>query len=74
MKSNNFLYITFDEKKVLFKKLIKSGYDYESAQNRINKICNDMSELAKRLRKSKKSEKDINRIFKEEFSRLCEKY
>jgi len=66
-------YLAKDEKYVLYKKYKQNGWSNERIKNRMNEINKKMDELAKRLRKQNKSDKDINRIFKESLAKLCNK-
>ncbi len=67
------LFITLDEKKVLFLKYIKKGFDQKEAGNKVKLICKKMSELLEKLRKTKKNEAEINTAFKEKFARMVER-
>lgn len=66
------LYLTKEERLVLYKKFIKQGLSEQVASERVNNICKRMSELVKELRKKIKDKKELNKRFKEEFARICE--
>lgn len=63
-------YITTDEKRLLYKKYIQLGYDEQSASEKVNKVCNFLSELVSRLREKKLEEENVNLRFKEEWAKL----
>ncbi|HED05187.1 MAG TPA: hypothetical protein ENI61_00715 [Ignavibacteria bacterium] len=67
------LYITRDEKKVLYFKLMNKGYSIQDANEYIKQISNKMSEFSKELNKSNGKEEDLNMRFKEEFAKLVER-
>lgn len=65
------LYITREEKQVLFWKYLKKGYCYEEADKKVKEMCNRMEKFVRKLCIEKKERKEMNRKFKEEFARLC---
>ncbi len=52
-------YISFQEKQLLFKSLIKRGFAYEDADERVKKLVRSQNELTKKLRKQNKPESEI---------------
>ncbi len=63
-------YITWDERRLLFKSFIQQGYDEMEAKKRIREFMEYQNELGKKLRKLNKKEEEINQKFKEEFNKL----
>ena len=63
-------YITKDERKFLFKKYILQGLDYDLIKEKIKRDIEYLSNLIRKLREKDKLEEEINKIFKEEFSKL----
>jgi hypothetical protein len=64
------LYITKLEKNFLYRKLKHEGLNEDNINERIKVDCDNITDLIKRLRSEGKSEEKINKIFKEEFSKL----
>ena len=67
------LYLTKIEKNFLYKKYEREGLVEEEARKRIKEICKKMGYLVASLRKKKVQEEEINKRFKEEFAKICEK-
>lgn len=65
------IYLTKDEKSVLFKKYIQLGLSSEDADIRIKKVTDKLSNLVERLRKQRKNNEEISIRFKEEFAKLA---
>ncbi len=59
------------EKNILFKKFIKIGFSEAQARDRIEGIAEHLHCLIDQLKNQKKTEKEINQRFKEEFAKLC---
>lgn len=66
------LYLTKEEKYVLYKIYISRGLIREEASERVNKICKQMELVSEKLRKQSKDNNELNRKFKEEFAILME--
>lgn len=60
-----------EERQLLYRKYKKIGYDHEGAIKKVNKFDNKLKELSKKMKSQNKSEKDIDKRFKEEFEKLC---
>ena len=65
------LFITRDEKNVLYKKLVGLGFDSKTANERIDNLCEKMRKVVEKLRETVKSEEDLNKRFREEFGKMC---
>ncbi len=65
------IYITRDEKNVLYKKLVGLGFDSKTANERIDNLCEKMRKVVEKLRETVKSEEDLNKRFREEFGKMC---
>jgi len=64
------LYITRDEKDVIYKTLIKNGLDSKTAKKRIKNLCNKMKELKEQIGIKIKDETELNKEFKRQFEEL----
>ena len=62
--------LTLDEKQFLLRKYMKNGCTFNEAIAKVDKDKAYLKELVKKLREESKSEKDINKRFKEEFAKL----
>lgn len=69
-KKNLSLFLTKEEKQILFRKYIKNGLSYEEADERILGFVKFQKELLIKLKKQNKTEEQINQIFKQEFWKL----
>lgn len=69
---NSHLYLTRVEKEVLFRKYLKQGLVVEEIRKKIKENLKYLSDLTIKLREQRKSEIEVNRIFKEEFAKLLE--
>lgn len=58
--------LNFEEKKILLKQLMKMGYEFEEAKERVNSLTNYEKGLFKKL----KQEDNLNKIFKKDFEKL----
>lgn len=67
------LYITRNEKDVLYRILTNKGYSSKEANDHIRLISIKMEELSKKLNKEKRKKEDINIVFKEEFAKLIDR-
>ena len=65
------LYLTSDEKKVLYFKALKT-MSSEEANEKVKSLGLRMNKLVVKLRQEIKGEKDLNKRFKEEFAKMCE--
>jgi len=61
------------ERKVLLKKYIKSGLEYEEALKKLNKFHDYLKDMRKKLSAVGKSDQDMEARFKQEFWDLCQK-
>ena len=61
------------ERQFLYRKHIKEGDSVDEASRKVTNCNSKLKELVKKLRIKGISEEEINRMFKEEFARLCEK-
>ena len=68
------LYLTRDEKYFLYKKLSKQGFSKEEIRERIDKSVEKIKEIILNLKPKITNREDLNKKFKEEFAKLCEKY
>lgn len=66
------LWLTNNEKLVLYRKYVKKGLNPKEASDKIKGITTHLEELVKQMREKNKSEKEINIRFKEEFAKLCQ--
>jgi hypothetical protein len=64
------IYITRDEKNVLYRKYVRMGYSPMDSSEKVDRVCDKMRDLVTKLREQKKSEQEINKKFKEEFAKL----
>lgn len=64
------IYLTREERQVLYKKYIGLGLSPTEASSKVNNVSNKMKELVEKLRNKKKSEQEISKRFKEEFAKL----
>lgn len=72
-KSNKLhLYLTSEESKFLYNKLINLGYPTNKASERIKTMREYLSNMVKKMREEKKSDLEINTRFKKEFFKLVE--
>lgn len=67
------LYITRNEKEVLYQILINKSYSSQEANEHIKQMCEKMRELSIKLNKMKREKEEINIIFKEEFAKLIDR-
>ncbi len=65
------IYITKDEKNVLYKKLVGLGFDSKTASERIDNLCTRMEKVVEKLRETVKTKEDLDKRFKEEFGKMC---
>ena len=65
--------LSFDEQKFLLTKHMRLGASFEQAKEKIKENKEFLKEFVKKLRVNEKSEEEINKKFKEEFAKLCEK-
>ena len=70
--SSKGMYITREEKNILYRKLKSMGLSNEAIKNRIGKSVEKIKEITMKLRLKNKTEEEINNKFKEEFAKLCE--
>lgn len=66
------LYLTKEEKDVLYRKYLKKGLEYESIKEKIDRDTKYLRELTLKLKEQNKSEEEISNKFKEEFAKLIE--
>ena len=66
------LYLTKNEKLVLYKKLVHSGLSSEEANKRINNLSEQMKTLIEKLRNEVDTQEELNIKFKEGFAKLIE--
>ncbi len=71
--ANLSLYITRNEKDVLYRILVNKGYSPKEVNNHIKGISVKMIEHSKKLNKEKRKKEDINIVFKEEFAKLIDR-
>lgn len=67
------LYLTKVEKQVLYKKYIALGNSSGDANIKIKNFVNHLSEMVEKLKAQNKPEGEINKRFKREFEKLCQK-
>ena len=70
---NLHFFITKDEKNFLWKKYVLMGLSPILANERIKRDVKFLSDLVEKLRNQRKSDENINQIFKEEFAKLIMK-
>lgn len=61
------------EKQVLYNKYVTEGLDSEKANNKINNFINKLKEIGAKLKKMNKPKEEINKRFKREFEKLCQR-
>lgn len=66
------LFLTLEEKQVLFKKFVSNGIS--NPAERVKKVCEKMSELAKKLRQEAKDKKTTQEQMQKRFIEELEKY
>lgn len=66
------LYLTKEEKGVLYGMYISRGLTPEESSERTNNVCKQMDIISGNLKTENKSAEELNRKFKEEFARLIE--
>ena len=66
------MYLSKEEKNILYKKLKSMGLSNEEIKDRIGKSVEKIKEITKKLKMKNKTEEEINNRFKEEFAKLCE--
>ncbi len=65
------IYITKNEKLVLYKKLVHDGLSSDEANERIKLLSSEMENVRKELKNEVKTQEEFNRRFKEEFAKLA---
>jgi len=65
--------LTLIERQLLFRKYCSNGLSHQDADKKVKERVKFLKDLVQRLREKRKSEEEINKIFKEEFAKLCEK-
>ena len=65
--------LSLDEQRFLLRKHMGLGLSFENAKQKIKEDKEFLSNFVKKMREKKKSDEEINRKFKEEFAKLCEK-
>ena len=66
------IYITKNEKLVLYKKLVHSGLSSDEANERIKLLSEEMSRVKEELKQEVKTQEEFNKRFKEDFAKKCE--
>lgn len=66
------MYLTREERYLLFKKYCSNGLSPQDASEKVKERAKFLTDLIQKLRAEKRSEESINKIFKEEFAKLCE--
>lgn len=66
------MYLTKDERQVLWKKYKEQGYDLDKIDKRINEINTHLGKMIEKYKLKGMSEEDINVKFKEEFAKMVE--
>ena len=66
------LYLSKNERLVLYKQLLRNGSNSKQANERIDNLNNEMSNHLKKLRYEVKSDRELNIRFKEKFAELME--
>ncbi len=69
-KIKTYSYLSSEEKRLLYKKYLKQGYDPETSSLKIKKCADYMTKLREELRTKKVPEEEISSRFKEEFAKL----
>jgi len=69
-KIRTFSYLSLEEKRLLYKKYLKQGYNPETSNLKIKKCVDYMTNLREKLRMNKVPEEKILNRFKEEFAKL----
>jgi hypothetical protein len=64
--------LTLEERQILCKLYVRRGNTFEEAKEKVKKINNHLSQLVKRLREQRKTEKEIKTKFEEEFAKLTQ--
>ena len=67
------IYITKEEKLVLYKKLVQSGLDSKAANDRIKLLSDKMNEFKAKLKEIVKTKEELNERFKMEWGKLMER-
>lgn len=62
-----------DERQVLYRKYRALGFEHEEAIKKIDYFENKLQEIKLKMKSEKKSKVDINKRFKAEFEKLCQK-
>lgn len=66
------LYLTKDERTMLYWKARKSGMNTDEANAHVRKVVEHLQKQVELMKKNKKSDEEIANKFKEEFARICE--
>lgn len=66
------MWLSKDERLFLYQKYIKKGLDSIQANKKIKNSVEHLNKLVTKMRGQKKTDKEINVKFKEEFAKLCE--
>ena len=66
------IYLTKNEKLVLYKKLIKKGLTGAESNKRIKNLINQMKLVKEKIKETTKTKEELNKRFKEEFAKLVE--
>lgn len=61
------------EKQVLYNKYVTEGLDSEKANNKINNFIKKLKGIGAKLKKMNKPKEEINKRFKSEFEKLCQR-
>ena len=69
-KIKTYSYLSSEEKRLLYQKYLKQGYDPETSNLKIKKCVDHMTNLREELRTKKVPEENISNHFKEEFAKL----
>ena len=67
------LYLSKNERLVLYKQLLKRGLNSKQASERVNNLTEQMKILIEKLRYEVKSQEELNIRFKEGFAKMLEK-
>ncbi len=67
------LYLSKNERLVLYKQLLRNGLNSKQANKRIDNLSEEMSNHLKKLRCEVKSDEELNKRFKEKFAELIKK-
>jgi len=65
------LYLTKEEKKVLYYKYIEKGLGQEEANDCIRNNVAFLNNLVEKMKRQNKTKEEINNKFKEEFAKIC---